>query len=148
VHNTETLCTSQAGVRAAKVYRTSERQIVSRMASVVQRDRCVPRVSIGAVFACRAGVEVLHMCCQLGWGATTGTCLQPYRQHPSLSRQIALSLTALSTAKLAEQSAWKSTIHVALGCVLRRELLMSLQRRSELRQQTDVGVRPGTGQLS
>jgi hypothetical protein len=40
---------------------STERQFVSRMASAVQRDWCVPRVSIGAVFACCAGVEVRHV---------------------------------------------------------------------------------------
>jgi hypothetical protein len=44
---------------------STKRQIVSRMASVVQDGLGLPRVAIGRVFAC-ADVEVLQVCCQLG----------------------------------------------------------------------------------
>jgi len=45
---------------------STERQIVSRMASVVQENLACLESRLGAVSLGCAGVEVLHLCCHLG----------------------------------------------------------------------------------
>jgi hypothetical protein len=77
-------------VKPGALPKSTNRQIVSGMASAEQRERCVPRVAIGAVFACRAGVEVLWACVVSWAEGATATYLQPCQHHPSPTRQIAL----------------------------------------------------------